>query len=93
MHLHEQDEIVKKGPPVYPIDLTSLPEAVIKDLSELLPSTVEEMKKNNVVLGVVTWDNLKKVYKWRDYAPDLFLVGAFFSTQLNMIYLIYVKKS
>lgn len=78
MHLHEQDEIMKYGPPIYPVDHTTLPETKIKDLSQLMPITVEEMKKNNVVLGIVTWDKLRKVYKWRDYAPGLFLVGAAF---------------
>jgi uncharacterized protein len=78
VHLHMQDEVMQKGPPIYPIDLTNLPDTKIKNVSELLPRTVEEMKKNNVVLGIVTWDNLKQIYKWRDYSPDMFLIGAAF---------------
>jgi len=33
------------------------------------------MGNNNVVLGVVTWDNLKKLKQWDAFAPGLFLTG------------------
>jgi hypothetical protein len=44
VHLHMQDDIMPKGPPIYPVDLSELPDTRIKDVSELLPKTVQAMK-------------------------------------------------
>jgi len=59
-------------------DPAGSPKTKIKDISELLPGTVEEMKKNNVVLGIVTQDDLGELYRWKEYAPDMFLTGIMF---------------
>jgi len=74
IHLHAQDAIWSSTMVCSPQPCTG-PETKIKRISELLPMTVSEMKNNNVVLGVVTWDNLKKIKKWDAYAPDLFQIG------------------
>jgi len=74
IHLHAQDAVWSKTMVCSPQPCTG-PETKIRKISELLPMTVSEMKNNNVVLGIVTWDNLKKVRKWDAYAPDLFLTG------------------
>ena len=47
----------------------------IKDISELLPRTVEEMKKYNIVLGVLTEVNLDELYRWKEY-DSRFMLGA-----------------
>lgn len=78
VHLHMQDEVMPKGPPIYPVKLSDLPDTKIKDVSELLPLTVSEMKENGVVLGIVTWDDLDEIYKWKEYAPGMFLTGVSF---------------
>jgi len=74
IHLHAQDAVWSKTMVCSPQPCTG-PKTKITKISELLPMTVSEMRKNNVVLGVVTWDNLKKLKKWNEYAPDLFLTG------------------
>lgn len=74
IHLHAQDAIWSKTMVCSPQPCTGA-RTQIRKLSELLPRTVEEMKKNNVVLGVVTWDDLGKIYKWDAYDPELFLTG------------------
>ena len=75
VHLHMQDEVMPKGPPRYPVTLEDLPDTKIKDVSELLPLTVKAMKDNNVVLGIVTWNDLDKINEWNEYAPGMFLTG------------------
>jgi len=76
MHLHAQDVIWRKSLPIYPS--WEGPETKIKDISELLPKTVEEMKNNNVVLGIVSSDDLDLLYRWKAYAPNMFLTGIHF---------------
>jgi predicted TIM-barrel fold metal-dependent hydrolase len=78
VHLHMQDEVMPKGPATYPIVIDELPDTKIKDVSELLPLTVKAMRENNVVLGIVTWEDLEKVYEWQKYAPGMFLTGVLF---------------
>jgi len=78
VHLHMQDEVMPKGPGRYPVALEDLPDTKIKDVSELLPLTVKAMKDNNVVLGIVTWHDLEKIYEWQKYAPGMFLTGVLF---------------
>ena len=75
VHLHMQDEVQPKGPPRFPVTLEDLPDTKIKDVSELLPLTVKAMKENNVVLGIVTWNDLDKINEWKEYAPGMFLTG------------------
>lgn len=74
IHLHAQDSIWSETMVCTPQPCTG-PRTQIRELSELLPRTVEELKKNHVVLGVVTWDDLGKIYDWNSYAPELFLTG------------------
>lgn len=74
VHLHAQDVIWSDTMVCTPQPCQG-PNTQISDISELLPRTVSEMKKNNVVLGIVTWDDLNELYKWKSYAPDMFLTG------------------
>lgn len=74
MHLHAQDTIWSDNLPCTPQPCEG-PKTKIKDISELLPQTVEEMKRDNVVLGIVTGGDLDELYRWKAFAPDMFLVG------------------
>ena len=51
MHLHAQKVIWMKNLPRYP-EVTGGPKTKIQDISELLPRTVEEMKKYNTYLHI-----------------------------------------
>jgi predicted TIM-barrel fold metal-dependent hydrolase len=74
MHLHAQQSIWLKVLPYFP---TINPEikTQIQDIKELLPRTVEEMEKYNIVLGVLTEGNLDELYRWKEY-DSRFLLGA-----------------
>ena len=74
MHLHGQEVIWMKTLPLMPSPRTG-PETKIKDISELLPQTVEEMKKYNIVLGILTEENLDELYRWKNY-DSRFMLGA-----------------
>lgn len=74
MHLHAQQEIWMETLPQFPWPAVG-PKTQIKDISELLPRTVEEMKKYNIVLGVLTQDNLDELYRWKEY-DSRFMLGA-----------------
>lgn len=78
VHLHLQDEVIPKGPPIYPVAYEDWSDSKVKDISELLPLTVEAMKENNIVLGIVTWHDLERIYEWQEYAPGMFLTGVLF---------------
>lgn len=74
VHLHAQESIWSKTLVQHP-DLDSGPRTQIKDIAELLPRTVEEMKKYNIILGVLFEENLDEVYRWKEYDAR-FLPGA-----------------
>jgi len=74
VHLHAQEAIWMETLPQFPWPALG-PETQIKDISELLPRTVEEMKKYNIVLGVLTQDNLDELYRWKEY-DSRFMLGA-----------------
>lgn len=74
MHLHASKTIWSETLGCTPRPCSG-PKTQIGDISELLPRTVDEMRKNNVVLGVVSWDDLDEIYRWKAYAPELFLTG------------------
>jgi predicted TIM-barrel fold metal-dependent hydrolase len=74
MHLHAQAAIWMDTLPQFPWPAIG-PKTQIKDISELLPRTVEEMKKYNIVIGVLTQDNLDELYRWKDY-DSRFILGA-----------------
>lgn len=74
MHMHAQEEIRSSISPSFP-DPNNGIKVKINDISELLPETVKAMKDNGVVLGILTWENLEELYKWKAYEPDMFLLG------------------
>lgn len=74
VHLHAQEVIWMKTLPQLP-GPTLGPKTQINDISELLPRTVEEMKKYNIVLGVLTEGNLDELYKWKEF-DSRFMLGA-----------------
>ena len=63
MHLHAMDEIWSETRLCFPEPCNKEPTA-IKDIAQLLPNTIEKMDKYNIVLGVLSGDNLDEVYKW-----------------------------
>ena len=76
MHLHANDAIWTQSLPSYPDRHSNSGAKIeVKSASELLPRTVEEMKKYNVVLGVLTQRNLDELYRWKEY-DSRFLLGA-----------------
>ncbi len=74
MHLHAPETIWSDTMVCTPQPCTGS-KTQISNISELLPRTVEEMRKNNVVLGVVSDGNLDEIYRWKEYAPDMFFTG------------------
>jgi predicted TIM-barrel fold metal-dependent hydrolase len=82
MHMHADTTLWSTYLPRYP-NFWEGPEIMVKNISELLPKTVEEMKKNNVVLGIITAENLEEVYRWKTYAPERFLTGVAFFDPLG----------
>lgn len=74
MHLHAQEVIWMETLPHFP-EQTLRPKTEISDISELLPRTVEEMKKYNIVLGVLTEGNLDELYRWKEF-DSRFMLGA-----------------
>ena len=74
VHLHAQGRIWSETLIQFP-NPTSAPKIEIDDISELLPRTVEEMKKYNVVRGVLFEGNLDEVYRWKEY-DSRFILGA-----------------
>ncbi len=76
MHLHglNQYSSLLETMPCIPEPCTGL-KTEIQDLSELLPQTVKEMKKNQVVLGIVTTPDLEELSRWKTFAPEMFLAG------------------
>jgi len=74
MHLHAPEVVWSDTMLCTPEPCTG-PRNQINEISELLPLTVDEMRKNNVVLGIVTDGNLDEIYRWKDYAQGLFLTG------------------
>ena len=77
MHLHAYESIFSKTLIQMPHSEQQV-ETKIKDISELLPQTVEEMKNNNVVLGVLTAENIDLLYSWKEY-DQRFMLGAIVS--------------
>jgi predicted TIM-barrel fold metal-dependent hydrolase len=73
MHLHAQEEIWRKTLPFRPEPYTII-QTEIQDIDELLPRTVEEMNKYNIVLGVLSEENLDELYRWKEY-DSRFLLG------------------
>lgn len=63
MHLHSQEEICMKTMLCFPQPCEKSAN-LVKEASELLPKTVEEMVKHNIVLGILTEVNLDEVYRW-----------------------------
>jgi predicted TIM-barrel fold metal-dependent hydrolase len=74
MHLHAP-EVIWSDTMICTPEPCSGAKTQIRDISELLPRTVEEMQNNDVVLGIVTDRNLDEVYRWKEYAPSLFFTG------------------
>lgn len=74
MHLHAQEVIWMKNLILMPPSRKG-PETKIKDISELLPQTVEVMKANNIVLGVLSEENHEELFRWKEY-DSRFLLGA-----------------
>ena len=74
MHLHAP-EVVWSDTMICTPEPCTGPKNRINEISELLPLTVDEMRKNNVVLGIVSDGNLDEIYRWKEYAPSLFLTG------------------
>lgn len=74
MHLHAMEAIWMKTLPCMPKPCNG-PVTEIKDISELLPKTVEKMKNHNIVLGVLTEENLDELYRWKEF-DSRFILGA-----------------
>ena len=68
MHLHglNQYSSLLETMPCIPEPCTGL-KTEIQSLSELIPQTVEEMKKNQVVLGIVTTPDLEELSRWKKH--------------------------
>ena len=66
MHLHAQESIWADRVLCVPYPCEGA-ENRIKDISELLPETLNEMKKHNVVMGILTESNFDELFKWKEY--------------------------
>jgi len=74
MHLHIYKTIYSKVRPCYP-EPCDKSQTEIKEISELLPKTIEMMDKHNVVLGFVSSRNLHDLYKWKEAYPERFILS------------------
>ncbi len=74
MHLHINNTIYSKVRPCYP-EPCDKSQTVIKEISELLPKTIEMMDKHNVVLGFVSSRSLNDLYKWKEAYPERFIIS------------------
>ena len=74
MHLHINNTIYSKVRPCYP-EPCDKSQTAIKEISELLPKTIEMMDKHNVVLGFVSSRSLNDLYKWKEAYPERFIIS------------------
>jgi len=63
MHLHAIDELWSETRICFPEPCDKSP-TEIKEISELLPKTIEKMDKYNIVLGMLSGHSLDEVYRW-----------------------------
>jgi len=82
VHLHAQSTIWMKTMPCTPQPCEGS-KTQISDISELLPQTVSEMKEHNVVLGIVTYNDLEELKSWKSFAPGMFYTGIQFWNPLQ----------
>jgi len=79
MHMHAYIEMPRK-PDGTPMPRLLLPEneypALAQTDEDILRLTLEFMDKYNIVLGALSYP-LENVYKWKESAPDRFILGEF----------------
>jgi predicted TIM-barrel fold metal-dependent hydrolase len=63
MHMHATDQLWTKTRICFP-EPCEKPPNEIKEISELLPKTIEKMDRHNIVLAALSWYNLDEVYRW-----------------------------
>lgn len=83
MHMHARTSAVRTDdgnpadPPCFPESCVSFPTKVRTD-ADVLGLAIDAMKRNNIILGVVTdWD-LDQVYEWVAADPERFFAGSAF---------------
>jgi len=88
IHMHARTSAIRTtaGDPV-PIPCTPdgcEPKPTIVRVDEdVMGLAIESMRRNNIVLGVVTGPNLSDVYQWVEADPDRFLAGPAISNPAN----------
>lgn len=74
MHMHTSKTVYSKVRPCLP-EPCDKPPTAIKEISELLPKTIEMMDKYNIVLGFVSSHSLINLHKWKEAYPERFIIS------------------
>jgi hypothetical protein len=74
MHLHSSTEIWSDVSPCYPPDDCEGIKTTVSDPKELLGLTIAQMDKHNIVLAVLSGNDLDESYRWAK-ADSRFIVG------------------
>ncbi len=64
MHMHSSTEIWSEVSPCFPLDDCEGIKTTVTDPKELLDSTVAQMDKHNIVLAVLSGNDLDESYRW-----------------------------
>ena len=85
VHMHARTSALRT-PAGNPVPIPCMPDGcepnptIVKDDADVMGLAIESMRRNNIVLGVVTDANLDDVYEWVEADPDRFWAGpAFFN--------------
>jgi len=74
VHLHAKSSVSSKNRPCFP--QPCLGETTLaKTADQLKPLTLAAMKRNNIVLGLISGEELDNVLSWTEDSQDLFLTG------------------
>lgn len=74
MHMHSSTSIWSEESPCYPPDDCIGIKTTVLDPKDLLDSTIVQMDKHNIVLAVLSGDDLDESYRWAK-ADSRFIVG------------------
>ena len=74
MHMHSSTEIWSEVSPCFPLGECEGIKTTVRDPKELLDSTITQMDKHNIVLAVLSGNDLDESYRWAK-ADSRFIVG------------------
>ena len=80
VHMHARTSAVRT-PDGNPMPIPCMPDGcepdatIVKNDADVMVLAIESMKRNNIVLGIVTDANLDRVYEWVAADPDRFWAG------------------